>query len=138
LRFEVNDEQLPIMGRTAMGLQALRLRQQEEMVGGVTFGVEENLLLVTQLGYAKRFPIKSLRLANRGDIGTQTLKFASKTDYLAGMVLAKPGTEVALVTNHQRVLRLPVDTVPNLSRDSVGENLLQLNRDEKIITVAEV
>ncbi|MDM9381566.1 DNA gyrase subunit A [Chlorogloeopsis sp. ULAP01] len=138
LRFGVNDEQLPIMGRTAMGLQALRLRQQEQIVGGITFDVEEHLLLVTQLGYAKRFPIKSLRLANRGDIGTQTLKFASKTDYLAGMVLAKPGTEVALVTNHQRVLRLSVDTVPNLNRDSMGENLLKLNRDEKIITVAEL
>ncbi|MFQ4146675.1 DNA gyrase subunit A [Chlorogloeopsis sp. ULAP02] len=138
LRFGVNDEQLPIMGRTAMGLQALRLRQQEEIVGGVTFDVEENLLLVTQLGYAKRFPVKSVRLANRGDIGTQTLKFASKTDYLAGMVLAKPGTEVALVTNHQRVLRLSVNTVPNLSRDSMGENMLKLNRDEKIITVAEL
>ncbi len=138
LRFAVNDEQLPVMGRTAMGLQALRLRVQEEMVGCVTFSKEENLLLVTQLGYAKRFPIKSVRLTNRGEIGTQTFKFASKTDNLAGMVMAKPGSEVALITNHQRVVRLKVDTVPSLDRNSIGESVLQLNRDEKIITVAEM
>ncbi|BAZ70504.1 MAG: DNA gyrase subunit A [Pelatocladus maniniholoensis HA4357-MV3] len=137
LRFKVNDEQLPIMGRTAMGLQAMRLRQRESMVGGVTFNTEENILLVTQLGYAKRLPTSGLRLANRGDIGTQTFKFASKTDYLAGMLLAKPGSEVALVTNHQRVVRLQVDTVTNLPKDSTGESVFQLNRDEKIITVAE-
>lgn len=138
LRFKVNDEQLPIMGRTAMGLQAMRLRQQETMVGGATFDTEENILLVTQLGYAKRLPTSVVRLANRGDIGTQTFKFASKTDYLAGMVLAKPGSEVALVTNHQRVVRLQVDTVTNLAKDTTGESIVQLSRDEKIIAVAEV
>lgn len=138
LRFKVNDEQLPIMGRTAMGLQAMRLRQQETMVGGATFNTEENILLVTQLGYAKRLSTSALRLANRGDIGTQTFKFASRTDYLAGMVLAKPGAEVALVTNNQRVVRLKVDTVTNQGKETTGESVFQLSRDEKIIAVVEV
>ncbi|MBR8837597.1 MAG: DNA topoisomerase 4 subunit A [Stigonema ocellatum SAG 48.90 = DSM 106950] len=138
LKFKVNDEQLPVMGRTAMGLQALRLRQQEVMVGCVTLNTEENLLLVTQLGYVKRMAVSDLRLANRGDIGTQSFKFANKTDTLAGMVLAHRGAEVALVTNHQRVVRLPIETVSTLSRDSVGESVLQLNRDEKIISVNEL
>jgi len=138
LKFAVNDEQLPVMGRTAMGLQALRLRQQEVMVGCVTLNTEEDLLLVTQLGYAKRLPVSGLRLANRGDIGTQSFKFANKTDTLAGMVLAPPKAEVVLVTNHQRVVRLSVETVSSMGRDSVGERVLQLNRDEKIITVTNL
>ncbi len=138
LKFKVNDEQLPVMGRTAMGLQALRLRQQEVMVGCVTLSTEENLLLVTQLGYAKRMPVSGLRLANRGDIGTQSFKFANKTDTIIGVVRAITGAEVALVTNHQRVVRLPIETVPTLGRDSTGESVLQLNRDEKIITVMEL
>jgi DNA gyrase subunit A len=135
LKFAVDDEQLPIMGRTAMGLQGLRLRQQEVMVGCVTFNTGENLLLVTQLGYAKRIPVSGLRLANRGDLGTQSIKFVNKTDALAGMVLTPSKAEVALVTNHQRVVRLPVETVTILARDSAGESVLQLNRDEKITTV---
>jgi DNA gyrase subunit A len=138
LRFEIKDEQLPVMGRTAMGLQGLRLRQQEMMVGCVTFNKEEQLLLVTQLGYAKRFPMNTLRVGNRGDIGTQTLKFAHKTDSLAGMVRAMAGAEVALVTNAQRVVRLPVDTVPTSGRDNKGETILELNRDEKVLTVVEL
>src|SRR5579883_370841 len=135
LKFAVDDEQLPIMGRTAMGLQGLRLRQQEVMVGCVTFNTEGNLLLVTQLGYAKRIPVSGLRLANRGDLGTQSIKFVNKTDALAGMVLTPSKAEVAIVTNHQRVVRLPVERVTILARDSAGESILQLNRDEKITTV---
>uniref|UniRef100_A0A0C1RHK0 DNA topoisomerase (ATP-hydrolyzing) n=1 Tax=Tolypothrix bouteillei VB521301 TaxID=1479485 RepID=A0A0C1RHK0_9CYAN len=135
LRFVVNDEQLPIMGRTAMGLQSLRLRQRETMVGCVTCETEENLLLVTQTGYAKRLSINGLRPANRGDIGTQVFKFAEKADTLAAMVRAIASSEVALITNHQRVVRLAVETVATLGRDSTGDKVLQLNRDEKVITV---
>jgi DNA gyrase subunit A len=159
LRFPVNDEQLPVMGRTAMGLQAFRLLKNQQMVGCVTVGKDDQLLLVTQEGYAKRMPASQLRAANRGDLGTQALKFASKTDNLAGMVMAMPtlgdatrsllprsGTagyanasgEVALVTNKERVVRIPVETVPILGKDVKGESILQLSRDEKIITVAEV
>ncbi|WP_118165234.1 DNA gyrase subunit A [Nostoc sphaeroides] len=138
LRFAVNDEQLPIMGRTAMGLQAFRLLKNQQMVGCVTVGKDDHLLLVTQEGYAKRMPASQLRAANRGDLGTQALKFASKTDNLAGMVMAIASGEVALVTNKERVVRIPVETVPILGRDVKGESILQLNRDEKIITVAEV
>ncbi|MEH2376363.1 DNA gyrase/topoisomerase IV subunit A [Nostoc sp.] len=152
LRFAVNDEQLPIMGRTAMGLQAFRLLKNQQMVGCVTVGKDDQLLLVTQEGYAKRMAASQLRAANRGDLGTQALKFASKTDNLAGMVIAMPSLrdatrtagyanasgEVALVTNKERVVRISVETVPLLGKDVKGESILQLNRDEKIITVAEV
>ncbi|MEH2313388.1 MAG: DNA gyrase subunit A [Nostoc sp.] len=138
LRFAVNDEQLPIMGRTAMGLQAFRLLKNQQMVGCVTVGKDDQLLLVTQEGYAKRMAASQLRAANRGDLGTQALKFASKTDNLAGMVMAIASGEIALVTNKERVVRIPVETVPILGRDIKGESILQLNRDEKIITVAEV
>ncbi|MHC5597410.1 MAG: DNA gyrase subunit A [Nostoc sp.] len=159
LRFAVNDEQLPVMGRTAMGLQAFRLLKNQQMVGCLTVGKDDQLLLVTQEGYAKRMPASQLRAANRGDLGTQALKFASKTDNLAGMVMAMPtlgdatrsllprsGTagyanasgEIALVTNKERVVRIPVETVPLLGKDVKGESILQLSRDEKIITVAEV
>ncbi|MBD2570309.1 DNA gyrase subunit A [Anabaena lutea] len=138
LRFAVNDEQLPVMGRAAMGLQAFRLLKNQQMVGCVTVAKDDQILLVTQEGYAKRMPASNLRAANRGDLGIQMLKFNNKTDNLAAMVRAIPGTEVALLTNKERVVRIPVDTVPLLDRDAKGEKILQINRDEKIITVVEV
>ncbi|MFM7406699.1 MAG: DNA topoisomerase (ATP-hydrolyzing) subunit A [Cuspidothrix sp.] len=138
LRFPVNDEQLPIMGRAAMGLQAFRLLKNQQMVGCVNVGKDDQLLLVTQEGFAKTMPANQLRAANRGDLGIQVVKFNNKTDNLAAMVQAKPGGEVALFTNKERVIRVPVNTVPSLSKDSKGEAICQLNRDERIISVVEV
>jgi DNA gyrase subunit A len=135
LRFEVNDEQLPIMGRTAMGLQALRLRKQEQLVGCVTAdNSNEQLLLVSESGYAKRLLVGALRWGNRGDIGTQVLSFTSKSDTLAGMVLVK-ADEVALVTNNQRVLRVPVEDVKIRGKEGTGDRLSALRDNEKIVTV---
>jgi DNA gyrase subunit A len=138
LRFAIKDEQLPVMGRTAMGVQGMRLRLNEAMAGCTTFSNAENIVIVTQQGYAKRIAITNLRVANRGDIGIQSFKFASKTDALAGIAVALPNSEVALVTNQQRVVRLAVETVPLSGRDGTGENILQLNRDEKITSVIEL
>lgn len=138
LRFAVNDEQLPLMGRAAMGLQAFRLVKNQQMVGCANVGKDDQLLLVTQEGYAKRIPASNLRAANRGDLGLQILKFHNKTDHLARMVRAISGTEVVIVTNKERVVRIPVDSVPMLDRDAKGESVLQVNRDEVIISVFEV
>jgi DNA gyrase subunit A len=133
LRFVVNDEELPIMGRTAMGLQAFRLLKNQQMVGCVTVDNNDNLLLLTQEGYAKQIPASQLKAANRGNLGTQSLKFTSKTDNLAKMLLAIPGAEVIVVTSKERLIRLEIDVIPVSERDHKGENLIPVNREEKII-----
>jgi DNA gyrase subunit A len=95
---------------------------------------------VTQEGFATAisWPANQLRVANRGDLGIQVLKFHNKTDNLAAMVQVKPGREVALMTNKDRVIRVSVDIIPSFSKDSKGESICQLNRDEKIIAVVEI
>ncbi|AKG21985.1 DNA gyrase subunit A [Calothrix sp. 336/3] len=137
LRFKIDDENLPIMGRAAMGLQALRLRVNEAIAGCITVAKDNDVLIFTQLGYAKRLPVNSLRLGKRGDIGIQSCKFTDKSDSLAGMLTVTPGKEVALITNNQRIIRLGADTITALGRDGTGEKVLQLNRDERVIHVVE-
>ncbi|MUL36014.1 DNA gyrase subunit A [Gloeocapsopsis dulcis] len=137
LRFPVNDEQLPIMGRTAVGLQALRLRKQEKLVGGVALdNLGDNVLLVSQSGAAKRVSASTLRQGNRGDIGTQAMQFMSKSDALAGMVLATD--EAALVTNMQRVVRMSIDQVMVRGKDGAGNRIAELNPGEKVIEVVAI
>ena len=52
------------------------------------------------------------------------------------MVLAT--NEVVLVTNTQRVLRLPVDSVPLMGKDGKGDRISSLKPDEKIISVTAI
>lgn len=138
LRFEINDEQLPLMGRTAQGNQALRLRKREQLVGCVAISADDNLLLVTEQGYGKRLPVGVIRLVNRGDLGTQALQFKNATDVLVGMVSASETPEVALTTSEERVVRLPLKSVKMWGKDGAGDRIAKLKPEEKILTVTSI
>lgn len=135
MRFEINDEQIPLMGRSAQGNQILRLRYGEEISGCVAIGANENLLMVSGLGYGKRLPVNMLRLAKVGDIGTQAIQFVNKTDNLAGMVLGKEKSNIVLQTTNKRSLVLSVDSVPLLGKDGAGDRIAKLKAEETILSV---
>jgi DNA gyrase subunit A len=124
------------MGRSAQGNQALRLRYGEEIAGCVPLNSDDNLLLVSQLGYAKRLPVTALRLANLGDIGTQALQFTNKADRLAGMVLAKSAAVAILFTNRDRPIKLSLDSVKLWGKDGPGDRVAQMKGEEKIIVLS--
>ena len=135
LRVSLTDEQLPLMGRVAQGEKALRLRYGESLIGCAVLAVTESLLLATQLGYLKRLPINTLRLAKLGDIGTQALQFSSQEDHLIGMAQVAPGRTANLVTNRQRTLSVAVDSVNLSGKDGTGELLAALKNGEMIVTL---
>ncbi|MDJ1175052.1 DNA gyrase C-terminal beta-propeller domain-containing protein [Roseofilum capinflatum] len=58
LRLDLNSEQVPVLGRTAQGYQALRLRKQEQLVGCVVARPQDQILLVSEscLSYRLRKP----------------------------------------------------------------------------------
>ncbi len=136
LRFEVNDEQIPIMGRAAQGPKAIRLRRQESLAGCVALGADDILLLVSAMGYAKRMPVAALRLATRGEIGTQAFHFSAKSDALATLAAASPHTQVALSTNEDRVAHIPISEIPRQGKDTACHRLLKPRRSEKIIAIS--
>jgi DNA gyrase subunit A len=135
LRFPVSDEYIPIMGRSAQGNQALRLRYGEELAGCVTLNANDNLLLVTQMGYGKRIPLEALRLGTPGDLGTIAIQFKNKEDNLAAMVLARSGEQVILLTSNQERIILEIDSIPLLGKDGAGDRLAKLKSQDRVVEV---
>ncbi|HEY9696327.1 MAG TPA: DNA gyrase subunit A [Trichocoleus sp.] len=135
LRFDINDEQVPIMSRTAQGLQALRLHKNknEKLISCVATLQDDDLLLVTAEGYAKRIPVSKLKPTMRGELGMNAIQFANKTDSLAGISIAFPNTEVTVLTSADRMTKLPVDKVPLLGRMEGGDRVLKLTKQEQVI-----
>ena len=134
LRFPINDQQLPVKRPRAQGYKALPLRYNDSLVGCVTCEDSADLLFLTELGYGKRLPIATVRVGNRGDIGSQVIQFADKKDNLAGMVLARSATSV-LWTNHDRGMHLSANRLSQLGKDGTGDRVIQLKSEEKIIFV---
>ena len=139
LRFLVNDQQIPQMGRTAQGNLATRLRQQEQAVGCVSLSGEASILVVSQLGYAKRIPISTIRRGSRGDIGTQCLQFTSISDRVVGMVAAEQDTKVVkLLSDQGRVFSLTLKDVALWGKDGVGDRAVKLKAEETITQVIPI
>ena len=136
LRFPVDDEMIPLMGRTAQGQSIMRLRKQEEIIGCIAAAEMESLLFVTAKGYAKKVPVSLLKLATPdGRIGMPIFQFALKTDSLAGLSIAQPDTEVSLMTDCDRTAHIRIDRVPFFGKDGPGERLISPGRGEQITAV---
>jgi DNA gyrase subunit A len=136
LRFQADE--VPVMGRTALGHQALRMRKQEHLVGLVTLPADEHLLLVSQQGYVKQLPLNSLRLAHRGDIGTPALQFANKIDTLVAILPALPEADLVLSTDTNRLARFAINSIPIWGKDGSGTRLLEVNRGEKVVAATAI
>jgi DNA gyrase subunit A len=138
LRFQVTDEQIPVMGRAAQGMQIVRLRKGESLVGCVALGTLDEMLLVSAQGYAKRMEVKLVRVVKRGDLGIQGIQFVNKTDGLVAIAPAFPDTEVTLVTNEDHMLKLSIENVPQQGREGGGDRLVKLTKKEVVKEVAIV
>ncbi len=140
LRLEVNDTCLPVMTRTAQGNLAMRLRQQERLVGCAVIspGVGDgSFLLISEQGYVKRSPLTQLRPAHAGELGIQVFVFSQRSDALARIVAATPQKRLMIVTNANRMALMYSDAPPLKGRDDKGDRRLKLNASERIITVTE-
>ena len=132
LRFPVVDEVIHIMGRNAQGNQALKLRYGENIISCVTLDENKTVLLVSKLGYAKRLNITGLRMTKLGDIGTQALQFAQKTDSLLGMIKASDDRNVTLLTNQNNTVNIVAKKVRIWGKDGQGDRLIKLSNQEVI------
>jgi DNA gyrase subunit A len=89
LRFA--SDEVPVMGRSAMGSKAIKLLKQESIVGFSALEADQSALIISKRGYVKRFPIDMLRQGRPGDLGTQLIQ-RQKTDEIiyAGGVSPNP------------------------------------------------
>jgi len=136
LRFPIDDDNLPVMGRAAQGPQGIRLGKQEALVGCVTIeSGKDCVLLVSAAGYGKRLPVEGLRVAKRGDIGTQAFQFSQKTDSLVALQPAPPQSTLTILTSAERVAILPIKAVPRQGRTGESDRLINPNKGETVTQV---
>jgi len=135
LRIEMDDQQLPIMGRSAQGTTATRLRKEEAIVGCVTVTEESSLLLVSAKGYCKRIAASMLRTAQRGSIGQNALQFNSQSDVLAGLATDAVENLAYIFTSQGRLGKIPIDTLNIDGSEGAGKRLFKLPAGETIVKV---
>ena len=128
LRFPLAE--VPEIGRNALGKQVVRLLKQETLVGLATLLPDTELLLISQLGYAKRLSVNSIRPSHPGGLGTPTMQFAKKSDALIAMLPLDQSTTVAVGTDQNRTAYLTPEDLRLATKEGAGTQWLKLKAGE--------
>ncbi len=100
---------------------------------------EEILLTVTDGGFGKRTSAFDYRVSGRGGLGTANILLSARNG--AAVVATLPvlhGTDVMLVTDAGRLIRVPVDQVRITARQSMGVRLFRLSKGEQVTSMFPV
>ncbi|GGF89304.1 DNA gyrase subunit A [Paenibacillus abyssi] len=127
------------MGRVASGVRGMQLKENDELAAAVWVeGDEGELLVLSDLGYAKRSLLLDYPLQGRGGKGVVTFEFKegkrvkSNGDSLVGAVWSKDEIQLTLLTlsGYQHVVsteKAPID-----DRKSTGRAIAQIEKKDPI------
>ncbi|MGY6530497.1 MAG: DNA gyrase/topoisomerase IV subunit A [Cyanobacterium sp.] len=132
LRHTINDENMSIMGKSAQGNIAVKLRLAEKIIGSMVVDKKENVLLLSEMGYGKIVPVNNLRplgTGKSGGLGNQSFHFKHKEDNLVSMVV--PDNHKTIIATTDLDKRLIID-VNKLFNNDGEKSVVKLANQEKI------
>ncbi len=126
------------MGRSASGVRAIKLRDDDVAVC-LDIAVEgEKLLVISENGYGKRTPLDEYKLQNRGGMGLITYKTSEKTGLVVGATVCKADDEMMLINNNGVAIRINVADISVTSRATMGVKLMRTLEDEAVVAIAKI
>lgn len=138
IRFKETD--VRVTGRVSMGVIGMRFDEDDEVIGMQMESQGEHLLVVSENGMGKRTLISEFNVQNRGGKGVFCYKVTEKTGYLIGAKLVSDGREIMLITTEGIVIRMSVDDISVIGRNTSGVKLMNIDQDSdiKVASIAKV
>ncbi|MGG0239621.1 DNA gyrase subunit A [Bacillus rhizoplanae] len=132
-----HEEDVRSMGRNAAGVKAITLGDDDQVVGMEI--VEENMdvLIVTKNGYGKRTSVEEYRLQSRGGKGLKTCNITDKNGKLIAVKSVNGEEDIMLITAAGVLIRMPVDQISQMGRNTQGVRLIRLEDEQEVATVAK-
>jgi DNA gyrase subunit A len=126
------------MGRTATGVKGVELEKDDHVIGMVVIRRDATLLVVSEKGFGKRSELQDYRVQKRGGKGIITLKKTDKTGAVVALKEVIPGDELMMITRHGVIIRLPVDGIRVIGRNTQGVKVMNLDAGDNVVDVARV
>ncbi len=126
------------MGRTAGGVRGMRLSKGQTVIALLVLDEVGTVLTVTGHGYGKRTPVSGYPLRGRGGQGVICIQTSARNGPVVGAVLVNDQDEIMLISNGGTLVRLRVDDVSVLSRNTQGVKLIALQGQETLIAVEKI
>ena len=129
------EEDVRPMGRTAMGVRSINLSEDDSVVDMVKVVKGGNVLTVTELGMGKRTPEDQYPVHHRGGKGVLATQLTEKTGDLACLKMTAEGEDVMLIRDDGTIIRLPLDQVNIISRNTQGVRLMRVDEGTRVVSV---
>jgi DNA gyrase subunit A len=125
-------------GRGAGGVRAIRLVDNDEVIGMDVASVTDTLLVLTERGYGKRTPVARFRTTGRNVQGVIALKLNDKTGSIAAAIVVGPEVEEVMVGSAKAmVFRTRIMEIRTLGRTTQGVMVMRkLREDDKVISIS--
>ena len=134
--FDEND--VRPMGRSAMGVRGIRLREGDYVVGAARAREGKSVLTITEKGYGKRTPVEEYRITNRGGLGIKNYQITDKTGKIVGVKVVDGTEDLLLMTQSGILIRTPVENIKETAnRATQGVIVMRFKEDgDQVISMA--
>lgn len=133
--FDEND--VRPMGRTAVGVRGIRLRDGDYVVGAARATAGRCVLSITENGYGKRTPVEDYRITNRGGLGIRNYMVTEKTGAVVGIKVVDGNEDLLLVTQSGTLIRTHVDNIRIAGRSTQGVIVMRFKEEgDRVISLA--
>ena len=130
IRFHETD--VRVTGRVSMGVIGMKLNEDDQVVGMQMDTQGDKLLVVSEKGMGKRTPIDEFTPQKRGGKGVLCYKITDKTGDLVGAKLVEDHREVLMITTEGIIIRISVDDISVIGRNTSGVKLMDIDQDSNI------
>ena len=134
-----NENEIRSMGRNTSGVKGIDITDSE-VVGCevITDNENQQILIITKLGYGKKTNVTEFRLTHRGSKGVKALNVTEKNGQLVSIRTVHGDEDLMVVTDKGVIIRLSLDNISTLKRATQGVRLIRLKDDQSVGSVAIV
>jgi len=134
-----NAAQLRDQGRDTMGVRGITLGKENDAVESIEV-VEPGatLLCVSENGYGKRTTFDEYPVQNRGGKGVITIKTSDRNGLVVGAHTVHDHEALMMITANGQTIRIPVDGLRTISRNTQGVRLINLDEGDKLVSATPV
>ena len=130
-----NESDLRPLGRNAMGVRGIRLREGDYVVGAGSSLAGEAVLTITEKGYGKRTLLSEYSIHGRGGIGIKNYQVTDKTGGIADVKMVNPGEDILVISDDGTIIRMAVDHISVLGRSTQGVRIMRLAEGSRVISI---
>jgi DNA gyrase subunit A len=133
-----NESDVRPMGRVARGVRGVNLRKGDFVVSvcAVSPDGTEKILSISEQGYGKQTQVGNYRLTKRGASGVINMKTTEKTGKVVAAFPVKEDSEVMIITQQAKLIRLGVDKIRETGRSAQGVMLIRTGEDDLVTSAS--